>query len=91
MIVIDNAKQLIVGKWNLQQQRLTQYIDGVKKTDTMVTASNSLKAFTQFNQSGSYTSVSIIFPTSTNLEGAIAGRDSLAGTYKISNTSLDIS
>jgi hypothetical protein len=91
ILIVNNAKQLIVGNWNLQQTKLTQYVNGVKQVDTLVNASEYLVGFAQFNQTGSYLSVSASLPTSTNIFGSFVARDSTAGTYTISNNSFYLS
>jgi hypothetical protein len=88
---------LIVGKWNLQQQKTVQYVDGVIKTDTTFSATVSAAANLQFNINGTYNSSSHYFaqagpPFSLN-NGAtvVAANDTTFGTYSIANTELKLS
>jgi hypothetical protein len=90
---------LIVGKWNLQQQKTEQYINGALKTDTTYLTSATNVANLQFNKDGTYHSVSrfvaeIGTPIANPLNGGVsytAGQDSTYGIYNITNTSLNFS
>ncbi len=94
--IAGNPQTLILGKWNLMQQKFTQYINNVKQTDTLVAASANDAGYAQFNINGTYVSESHYFVSNGNggLTGGnttIAGRDSVAGTYNFSGTSFNLS
>lgn len=95
--VSPNASALIVGKWNLQQEKFVQYVNGTVNTDiTRLTSTNSV-ANLQFNKDGSYHSASHLVVQggpADPLNGGVnrtASEDSTYGTYKIVNTSLNLS
>jgi hypothetical protein len=91
--VFPNASKLILGKWNLQQQKSIIYADNVKQTDTVYTASASNVAAAWFNANGTFsTSGYYILPTNTTQPltgGLISAKDSTFGTYKIVGSSLN--
>jgi hypothetical protein len=95
--VAPKASTLIVGKWNLQQQKTVQYVNGVMKTDTTYLASSNNIASLQFNKDGIYHSVSRFIAEvgpANPLNGGVsytAAQDSTDGTYSITNTSLNLS
>jgi hypothetical protein len=96
--VTPNALALIVGKWNLQQQKTMRYVDGVMKTDTVYLTSPTNVANIQFNRDGTYHSVSRfvseVGTPADPLSGGVAytaAQDSTYGTYTIVNTSLNFS
>jgi hypothetical protein len=95
--VAPNASALIVGKWNLQQEKFVQYVDGIVNSDiTELRSSNSI-ANLQFNKDGSYHSASHLVVQggpADPLNGGVnrtAAEDSTYGTYGITNTSLNLS
>ncbi|MDB5133742.1 MAG: hypothetical protein JWP37_345, partial [Mucilaginibacter sp.] len=87
--IIGNASLLIVGKWNLQQEKYTVYVDSVKQTDTTVNASAGDVSYTDFNRNGSYVSVSHYF--SSNNFFTVESQDSLSGTYSIAGSTFKLS
>ena len=87
--VSGDPQSLIVGRWNLQKENYTQYVNGVKQTDTTVATSNYFVSYAQFNKSGSYYSVSRAFANYGT--GVSASQDSIAGTYSVSSTSFNLS
>lgn len=97
--VAPDASALIVGKWNLQQEKTVQYVNGVVKTDTTYLTSPTNVANLQFNMGGTYHSAShyvseIGSPIANPLNGGVtytAAQDSTYGTYSIKNTSLNFS
>jgi hypothetical protein len=97
--VAPDASALIVGKWNLQQEKTVQYVNGVVKTDTTYLTSATNIANLQFNMDGTYHCaghyVSEIGSSIANpLNGgitSITAQDSTSGTYSIKNTSLNFS
>jgi hypothetical protein len=97
--VAPDASALIVGKWNLQQEKSVQYVNGVVKTDTTYLASSNNVANLQFNKDGTYHSAGhyvseIGSPIANPLNGgitSITAQDSTSGTYSIKNTSLNFS
>ena len=91
VVAINNAQRLILGNWNLQQEKFTQYVDNAKQIDTLITASSVLVGHAHFDQNGSFSSAGVSLASSTNLAGPAPGRDSTAGTYTISNTSFYLS
>src|SRR5581483_4033302 len=54
----QSSQRLIVGKWTLQQQQFVQYVDGVKKVDTILNATPNSIASIQFNNDGTFNSSS---------------------------------
>lgn len=97
--VAPDASALIVGKWNLQQEKTVQYVNGVMKTDTTYLTSPTNVANLQFNMSGTYHSAShyvseIGSPIANPLNGGVTyttAQDSTFGTYSIKNASLNFS
>ncbi len=51
--VTPTPSALIVGKWNLQQEKFVQYVNGVAKADITELASSNSIANLQFNKDGS--------------------------------------
>jgi hypothetical protein len=95
--VAPDASSLIVGKWNLQQEKFVQYVNGIMNSDVTELASSNSIANLQFNRDGSYHSASHLVvqggpadPLSGGLSRTTA-EDSTYGTYKIANTSLNFS
>ncbi|MDB5145314.1 MAG: hypothetical protein JWQ66_4027 [Mucilaginibacter sp.] len=79
----------IVGKWNLQQQKYTQYVDGVKQPDMTFTTSNNDIAYAKFDNNGNYVSVTqSILSSAPVLEVA---KDTLSGTYSLLNNTFTLS
>lgn len=95
--VAPNASALIVGKWNLQQQKTVQYINGVVGTDTTFVATVSSNANLKFNSNGTYNSASHYVAqaglpyTLNNGTTVVAANDTTFGTYSIGNTELKLS
>jgi hypothetical protein len=97
--VAPDASALIVGKWNLQQEKTVQYVNGMMKTDTTYLTSPANVANLQFNKDGTYHSAGhyvsqIGSPIANPLNGGVtytAAQDSISGTYSIKNTSLNFS
>src|SRR6202000_572666 len=94
--VTPNPSALIVGKWNLQQQKTVQYINGEVKTDTIFSATVSSVANLQFNSNGTYHSASHYIsqagpPFTLGNGTVVAANDSTFGTYNIANTELKLS
>jgi len=92
--IITPAK-LIVGKWNLQQQKTLIYINGVMQTDTSFSASVESVGHLQFNADGTFNSAS--YTTQPLGIGSLSGgtsnivsRDSTNGVYSISNSALTL-
>ena len=87
---------LLTGKWNLQQQKMVQYLDGVKKIDSTFTASSQSAAHLQFNKDGSFNSAGFTITgiaTTGSLGGGITSvaRDSTYGTYSLASSALKLS
>ena len=87
----------IVGKWNLQQQKIVQYIDGVKQVDTSVMASSTNFGHLKFNNDGTFNSASFSISI-TGIGGLGSGnsnmtsQDSTYGTYTyVKGSIFDIS
>jgi hypothetical protein len=84
---------MIVGKWTMQKQIITQYVDGVKQSDSTLTVSNKVMSYVQFDKNGSFTSASQYNSEgigSTSLS-AVIGVDSISGTYSFSGTVFNLS
>lgn len=94
--VIPNASTLILGKWNLQQQKTVIYVNGAVKTDTSYSASFTEESHAQFNRDNTFNSVGLwraYITGGNNLgagSGSVMGVDSTSGTYSITNSSLNI-
>jgi hypothetical protein len=94
-----DASALIVGKWNLQQEKTVQYVNNVMKKDTTYLTSPTNIANLQFNKDGTYHSAGhyvsgIGSPIANPLNGgitSITAQDSTYGTYRIVNSSLNFS
>jgi hypothetical protein len=92
-----NASKLIVGKWNLQQQKTVIYVNGVKQVDTSYSTSVFNTANARFNSDGTFSSVGYFHYPGTGSDplaiglNNVAGIDSTYGTYSIVNSSLNIS
>lgn len=94
--ITPSSSSLILGKWNLEQQKTLQYVNGVVQIDTTFTASVSVNARAQFNADGTYNSASHYVaqtgPPLTFGNGSIAAaNDSTFGTYNIADTQLKLS
>ncbi|MBS1500817.1 MAG: hypothetical protein JST32_02060 [Bacteroidetes bacterium] len=91
--VPNDAKSLIVGKWILQQQKFVQYVDGVKKADTILNATPFSLAFVRFNSDGTFSSSSIYSSgNSAGLGGGITNvSDDSNGTYAFSGAVFSVS
>lgn len=81
----NDAANLILGKWTLQQEHVVQYINGVKHIDTVLNAAFNSYATVQFNTGGSFNSASFysIANIGTLSTGGITVADSTEGTYSI--------
>jgi len=91
-----NASTLIVGKWNLQQQKTVIYANGVVQQDTTCVTSFTNVSHARFNKDNTFNSVGLwssVTGDNTNLGNnniVAAGMDSTSGTYHIVNSSLNI-
>ena len=94
--ISPNAWSLILGKWNLQQQKTVIYVNGAVQTDTTWLASFTDVSRAQFNRDNTFNSVGIwraYLTGGNNLgsgTGSVMGQDSTSGTYSIVNSSLNI-
>ncbi|MCR8558336.1 hypothetical protein KXD93_11805 [Mucilaginibacter sp. BJC16-A38] len=90
----NNTQQaLIVGKWNLQKQNVTLYVNGGLQSDSSFTTSNKTVSYVQFNKGGSFTAVSVYNSEgigSTNLSSQPAV-ESVTGTYSFVGTAFSLS
>ncbi|HEY9003362.1 MAG TPA: hypothetical protein VIM89_18545 [Mucilaginibacter sp.] len=92
-----NASKLIIGKWNLQQQKTVIYVNGIKQIDTVYSASVFNAANARFNSNGTFSSVGYFHYPGTESDplaiglNNVAGVDSTYGNYSIVNSSLNIS
>jgi hypothetical protein len=86
-------KAMLLGKWNLQQQHTVLYVDGVKQSDTTLTASAANISNVQFDANGSFASAAVaVFGQTGNLSGGLqTAVDSVKGTYSISASSFELS
>jgi hypothetical protein len=92
----NNASVLILGKWNLQHQKIVKYVNGTKQTDTSFTANAGSTANLQFNKNGTYHSASYYIssagpPFAPGGIGNIAASDSTYGNYSIQGSMLNLS
>jgi hypothetical protein len=90
----NDAQNLIIGKWTLQQEHVLQYIDGTKHTDTVYTAATNNYAMVQFNSNGTFASASL-YSSGNNSGGLSSGyvttSDSTSGVYAITASSFSTS
>jgi hypothetical protein len=82
-------QNLIVAKWNLQQQHAVLYEDNIKITDTVFNASAITFGVAQFNNNGSFTSSSVYRQGGNSLLAA-ASNESTMGTYTYSANAFTI-
>jgi len=93
--ISPNAAKLILGKWNLQQQKSVIYVNGAVKIDTTYLTSFTNVSRAQFNKDNTFNSVGLWTTVITdgnlnNGNSASMGMDSTSGTYSIVNSSLNI-
>ncbi len=91
--VPNNNAIMLVGKWSLQTQKIVQYINGQQQPPISLAASNKNAAYAQFNQDGTYTSVSLYNSDgigSTQLS-AVYGEQTLGGNYSFSGSAFSLS
>ena len=94
MGLTQSSQSLIVGKWTLQQEKYVQYIDGVKKQDTVINASQNNLALVQFNKDGTFTSTSSYLSgvaTGSLNSGVSNASASTSGTYSFAGTVFSMS
>lgn len=86
-------QDMIVGKWNLQKQNVAEYVDGVSVSDSTLTASNKIVSYTQFDKSGSFTSVSVYNSAGIGSlsPSSVTAVDSLKGTYTFTGSLFSLS
>ena len=85
--------KLLIGKWNLQQQKLVSYIDNVKQKDTIYLASVNQAGVIRFNKDYTYNSACYFNQLPNGSTGSLntyTAQDSTYGTYKINATDLDL-
>ena len=94
--VMPNATTLILGKWNLQQQKTVIYANDVVLLDTTCVTSFTNVSRARFNKDNTFNSVglwsSTVLTDNLNLGGInpiVAAVDSTAGTYTIVNSNLN--
>jgi hypothetical protein len=80
----SNAKATIIGNWILQKQHVVLYDNKVLIGDTIVNSSKTITATTQFNNDGTYQSVSS-FPGASGPSGINSH-----GNYTYSDSSFDV-
>lgn len=88
----SNQAQLLIGKWNLQQQKLVLYVDNIKQKDTVYLASVNQAGVIRFNNDGTYNSACYFNGLPNNGTGSLntySAQDSTYGTYKINTSNLD--
>ena len=85
-----SSQNLIVGKWVLQSEHSVEYIDGVKKIDTIMTASQNSYADLQFNSNGTFTASGMyaISGGGSLSSGASVGSYSATGTYSFAGSNF---
>lgn len=93
--IIITPSKLIVGKWNLQQQKTLIYVNGVMQTDTSFSASAENVGHLQFNADGtfnsaSYTTQPIGIGSLNGSTSNMVSRDSTNGIYSIENSALTL-
>lgn len=93
---VNTNSPSIVGTWNLQQENVVQFVNGVQTKDTTLSASSNSIAAAKFNSDNSFKSVSLLYSTNViNTAGGggqiVAEQDSVSGTYTVSGTSLTLS
>lgn len=90
-----NASNLILGKWSLQKQKISIYVNGVVQLDTTCERSFTNSSQAQFNKDNTFGSIVTWGPGGyTDHSGnanAVAAVISTTGTYRIVNSSLNTS
>jgi hypothetical protein len=86
--VTPSSTSMIVGSWKLQKQNLTQFVNGVIKVDTTISASANNKGSVQFNNDGTFVGISALSSISQN--ALYWQTDTLRNKYNISGSSLNI-
>jgi hypothetical protein len=92
--VAPNPSALILGKWNLQQQKSVIYVNSAVQIDTTYLTSFTNVSRAQFNKDNTFNSVGLWSTAITNGNlnngtSAAMGIDSTSGTYSIVNSSLN--
>ena len=93
--ISPNAAKLILGKWNLQQQKSVIYVNGALQIDTTYLASFTNVSRAQFNKDNTFNTVGLWTTVITNGNlnsgnSAVMGMDSTSGTYSIASSRLNI-
>ncbi|WP_426671258.1 hypothetical protein ACPPVU_08485 [Mucilaginibacter sp. McL0603] len=89
---ISSDAALIVGKWNLQQQKTVQYVNDVRRSDTTIITTADINSNVQFEKNGKFINVSFRGYNDVGSGSSGAGeRDSTFGTYSVANSSLILS
>jgi len=84
----------IVGKWNMQKQNLALYIDGVKTSDSTLSASDKAYSYVQFNKAGSFIAISVYDSNgigNTSSLPALVAVDTVRGTYSLKGSAFNLS
>lgn len=88
----NQQQKMILGKWILQKEVSTGYIDGVQQPTVTTEASDKGYNYTQFNADNNFISVSFYNSGgmgSTSLSNVVAV-DTLKGSYSFSGTALNL-
>src|SRR4051812_22251380 len=91
---LQASQKMIVGTWAMQQERYTQYVDGVKKIDTTLNATEYSRAYIKFNGNGTFSSAGLY--TSPDLGNNLSGglinaADSTSGTFSFTGSAFSLS
>jgi|GEM_PF-872515 len=90
---LQSSQKMIVGTWAMQQEHYTQYVDGVKRQDTTVNATEYNRAYIKFNGNGTFSSAGVYSsPDLGNLSGGLVNAaDSTSGTFSFTGSALSLS
>lgn len=89
-VIGQPAENLLIGKWNLQQERFAQYIDGATHVDTTYNASLYNIASVQFNKDGTFVSASSYSNGATD-PGTFTTGNVSSGRYTFDNNTFGLS
>jgi uncharacterized protein YcfL len=88
----NQQQKMIVGKWTLQKEISTGYVDGVQQPTVTTEASDKGFNYTQFNGNNSFISISLYNSGgvgSTSLSSVLAV-DTLRGNYNFSGAAFNL-
>ncbi|HVW14938.1 MAG TPA: DUF5004 domain-containing protein [Mucilaginibacter sp.] len=79
--VPSNQQNLLIGKWMLQQEQFTRYVDSAKQLDTTFDTSANNLASIQFNKDGTFDSQSSFYSPGTANQAPFTSGGASSGNY----------